>query len=112
MSAIITAHKQAKRTPVPMNGVDTPALFATINAVGAQPELAKFQFRAKSRWLSGTHSESTMHSFFGAGSEHTHVAPYTAEGDHPAPPLSRTGHLRLDGDRRHSRRSGPRGRQS
>jgi hypothetical protein len=84
MSAIITAHKQAKRTPVPMNGVDTPTLFATINAVGAQPELAKFQFRAKSRWLSGTHSESTMHGFFGAGGEHTHIAPYTAEGDHPA----------------------------
>ena len=29
-----------------------------------------------------------------------------------APPLSRTGHLRLDGDGRHSRRSGPRGGQS
>ena len=84
MSATMTASKEAKRTPVPMNGVDTPKLFATINAVGAQPELAKFQFRAKSRWLSGTHSESTMHGFFGAGGEHTHVAPYTAEGDHPA----------------------------
>ena len=84
MSAIMTASKEAKRVPVPMNGVDTPALFATINAVGAQPKLAKFQFRAKSRWLSGTHSESTMHGFFGAGAEHTHVAPYTAEGDHPA----------------------------
>ena len=44
MSAIMTASKEAKRTPVPMNGVDTPTLFATINAVGAQPELAKFQF--------------------------------------------------------------------
>ena len=84
MSATMTASKEAKRTPVPMNGVDTPMLFATINAVGAEPELGKFQFRAKSRWLSGTHSESTMHGFFGAGGEHTHVAPYTAEGDHPA----------------------------
>ena len=83
MSATMTASKEAKRTPVPMNGIDTPTLFATINAVGAQPELGKFQFRAKSRWLSGTHSESTMHGFFGAGGEHTHVAPYTAEGDHP-----------------------------
>jgi uncharacterized OsmC-like protein len=72
-----------KRTPVPMNGVDTPTLLATINAVGAQPELGKFQFRAKSRWISGTHSESTMHGFYGAGGEHTHIAPYRAEGDHP-----------------------------
>ena len=84
MSATMTVSKEAKRTPVPMNGVDTPALFGTINAVGAQPELGKFRFRAKSRWLSGTHSESTMHGFFGAGGEHTHVVPYTAEADHPA----------------------------
>ena len=83
MSATMTASKEAKRTPVPMNGIDTPTLFATINAVGTQPELGKFQFRAKSRWLTGTHSQSTMHGFFGAGGEHTHVAPYTAEGDHP-----------------------------
>jgi uncharacterized OsmC-like protein len=66
-----------------LNGVDTPTLFTTINAVGADPELAKFQFRAKSRWISGTHSESTMHGFFGAGGEHTHATPYTAASDHP-----------------------------
>ncbi len=76
--------KKTMRTPVRMNGIDTPALLATINAVGAQPELAKFQFRAKSRWLSGTHSESTMHGFYGAGGEHKHVASYKAAGDHPA----------------------------
>ena len=46
-----------------MNGVDTPKLLATIGAVGAQPELAEFQFRAQNRWISGTHSESTMHGF-------------------------------------------------
>ena len=83
MTAAMTA-KKTMRTPVPMNGVDTPNLLATINAVGAQPELAKFQFRANSRWLSGTHSQSTMHGYFGAGGEHKHVAPYKASGDHPA----------------------------
>ena len=72
------------RTPVAMNGVDTPNLLATINVVGEKPELARFQFRASSRWISGTHSQSTMHGFFGAGGEHNHVAPYKASGDHPA----------------------------
>jgi hypothetical protein len=76
MFATMTASKEAKRTPVPMNGVDTPALFATINAVGAQPELAKFRFRAKSRWLSGTHRERTMRGFFWAGGEHTRCSIY------------------------------------
>ena len=84
MTAAMTASKTTKRIPVPMNGIDTPTLLATINAVGAQPELAKFQFRANSRWVSGTHSQSTMFGYFGAGGEHKHIAPYHAAGDHPA----------------------------
>jgi uncharacterized OsmC-like protein len=67
-----------------MNGVDTPTLLATIQAVGAQPELAKFQFRAKSEWIAGTHSRSSMSGFYGAGAEQKHMTDYTADGDHPA----------------------------
>ena len=83
-AAAMTASKPMKRAPVPLNGVDTPNLLATIGAVGAQPELAKFQFRASNRWVEGTHNQSTMYGFFGAGGEHLHVAPYKASGDHPA----------------------------
>ncbi|HEX5213237.1 MAG TPA: OsmC family protein [Pseudolabrys sp.] len=78
-----TATKKTPRTPVPMNGVNTPTLLATINAVGNQPELANFQFRASSHWISGTHSQSVMHGFSGAGGEHKHIAAYKADGDHP-----------------------------
>jgi len=78
-----TATMKPSRMPVAMNGVDTPTLLATINAVGNQPELGAFQFRATSRWISGTHSQSVMHGFFGAGSEHHHAAAYMADGDHP-----------------------------
>ena len=53
MTSAMTVSKTTKRTPVPMNGVDTPKLLATIQAVGAQPELAKFRFRAQNRWISG-----------------------------------------------------------
>lgn len=84
MNQMMTAAPRSKRIPVAMNGVDTPTLLATINAVGAQPELAKFQFRAKSRWIAGTHSESVMSGFSGAGGEHKHIVPYRATGDHPA----------------------------
>lgn len=75
---------QPKRTPVPLHGVDTPNLLATIAAVGGQPELAKFRFRASNTWLAGTHSRTTMSDFFGAGGEHKHAVSYTADGDHPA----------------------------
>ncbi len=65
------------------NGVDTSALFGALDAVKAQPEAAKFQFRARNRWISGTHSESTIYDFFGLGAEQTHVEAHTYEADHP-----------------------------
>ncbi len=67
----------------PRNGVDTPTLLATINAVGAQPELAKFQFRATNRWQAGTHSRTRIESFSGAGGEHAHVSEFVLDADHP-----------------------------
>jgi len=84
MSAQTTVAARVKKAPVAMHGVDTPSLLATINAVGAQPALGKFQFRAKSRWISGTHSRSTMSGFFGAGGEHQHKSRFEADADHPA----------------------------
>ncbi|NEE00587.1 OsmC family protein [Phytoactinopolyspora halotolerans] len=68
----------------PLNGVDTPTLFATLDAVKAQPEIAKFQFRATNRWVKGTHNQSTMHSFFGAGQEMEHKHATVIDADHPA----------------------------
>jgi uncharacterized OsmC-like protein len=66
-----------------MNGVDTPALFATIDAVKGQRDLARFQFRATNRWLEGTHSETTFEAFTGAGGRHEQVGKSVVEGDHP-----------------------------
>ena len=66
------------------NGVDTAALFATIDAVKGDPELAKFQFRATNQWVSGTHNRSTIHGFYGAKQEIEHRASSTFDADHPA----------------------------
>jgi uncharacterized OsmC-like protein len=64
--------------------VNTPALLATINAVKETPALAKFQFRASSRWITGTYSESRVESFSGAGGEHNHKTAFRYGADHPA----------------------------
>lgn len=73
------------RTPKPpRNGVDTPTLLATIQAVGQQPELARFKFRATNRWISGTHSQTRMTPFHGAGTEHVHATDVAYDADHPA----------------------------
>jgi len=70
-------------TRQPMNGVNVPGLFATINAVDGQRELAKFQFRATNTWQSGTHSRNSVKSFYGAGGDQEHVREYTIDADHP-----------------------------
>jgi len=66
------------------NGVDTAMLFATIDAVKAAPEAAKFQFRAHNEWISGTHSRGTIYGFYGVGKERTHGSSFHVEADHPA----------------------------
>jgi len=71
-----------KPKPMPRNGVDTPTLFATLDAVKGSPEIAKFQFRASNRWISGTNSRGTIHGFYGVGEERTHKQAFTYDADH------------------------------
>jgi uncharacterized OsmC-like protein len=75
---------EPRRERAPLNGVDTPRLFATINAVAGAPELAAFQFRARNRWVSGTHSRTIIDTFSGAGGEQVHQAAFKFDADHPA----------------------------
>ncbi|TIC87611.1 OsmC family protein [Nocardioides sp. GY 10113] len=67
-----------------INGVDTAALFGTIDVVRTQPELAAFRFRSRSTWVSGTHSVGTFLGFTGAGQDHLHATPVEVPADHPA----------------------------
>ena len=53
------------------NGVNTEQLFGTLDAIKADPELAKFQFRARNRWIDGAHNRSTIRDFYGANQEDT-----------------------------------------
>lgn len=66
------------------NGVDTPTLFATLDAVRQTPAAALFQFRAHNEWVYGTHSRSTISDFFGVGEERTHDREFVFDSDHPA----------------------------
>jgi uncharacterized OsmC-like protein len=51
------------------NGVNTETMFATLDLIKTQPELAKFQFRATNRWIDGAHNRSTIKGFYAAGGE-------------------------------------------
>jgi uncharacterized OsmC-like protein len=67
------------------NGVDTAVLFGTLDAVKAQPALARFQFRARNRWIHGAHNRSSIHDLYGAGQEDTSRAePFELDAGEPA----------------------------
>ena len=68
----------------PRNGVDVPRLFATLDAVKGQNEIAKFQFRASNTWVNGTHNRSQLSGFFGAMQEMEHKNVTVLDADHPA----------------------------
>ncbi|MCA0296932.1 MAG: OsmC family protein [Actinobacteria bacterium] len=65
------------------NGVDVDMLFATIDAVKSNPQIADFRFRVTNHWIAGTNSRTTIHDFHGALQDLTHVEPRTYEADHP-----------------------------
>ena len=66
------------------NGVDVATLFATLDAIKDQNEIAKFQFRASNTWVSGTHSRSQFSDFYGAMQEMEHKHVTRLDADHPA----------------------------
>jgi uncharacterized OsmC-like protein len=71
-------------SPMP-NGVDTATLFATLDAVKANNEIAKFQFRAQNEWISGTHNRSSIKGFYGAMQEdESRERTFVFDADHPA----------------------------
>jgi uncharacterized OsmC-like protein len=49
-----------------INGVNVKELFSTIDAIKANPAIAKFKFRATNRWMNGTHNRATIKDFYGA----------------------------------------------
>ncbi len=72
----------ATATPVD-NGVNVEALLGARQALTDTPAAAQFKWRASCSWVRGTHSKSTVQSFFGLGSEQSHRTEFSFEADHP-----------------------------
>src|SRR5215467_4631782 len=49
-----------------VNGGNVTALSQTVEAVKANPVIAKFRFNVKNEWLDGAHNRSTINGFHGA----------------------------------------------
>ena len=67
------------------NGVDTEQLFGTLDAIKADPSLARFQFRARNRWIDGAHNRSTIRDLYAANHEDTsRVEEFVLDAGEPA----------------------------
>ena len=67
------------------NGVDTQQMYGTLDAIKADPSLARFRFRAQNRWIDGAHNRSTIQGFYGAGQEDSsRAAAFTIDAGEPA----------------------------
>ncbi len=67
-----------------VNGIKLEALMETVNAIKADPQLGLCQFRAKNKWLGGSHNRSTVSSFYGAKQEIAHKQKFEMHADEPA----------------------------
>lgn len=66
------------------NGVNVNQLVGTVNAIKANPALAKFTFRSQTEWIGGGHSRTSIQHFNGAGAEDTsRTQAFVLEGDEP-----------------------------
>lgn len=66
------------------NGVNVDQLVDTVNLVQNQPEMGKFEFRAKTNWIDGGHCVTSAKNYYGAGQEFTdRKESFTMEADHP-----------------------------
>ncbi len=75
---------ESTKTATAANGVNVQQLVDTVNAIKANPDLARFKFRATSDWIEGGRSKTTIQGFYGAGQEDTsRTRPFYLEGDEP-----------------------------
>lgn len=65
------------------NGVNVQALLDAREALTNAPEAARFKWRATCKWMSGTHSRTSIKGFYGLGEEHSHKTEFTFDADHP-----------------------------
>ena len=65
------------------NGVNVQALLDARDALTKAPQAAQFRWRAACEWKNGTHSHSTVESFYGLGEEQRRKTTFKFDADHP-----------------------------
>jgi len=66
-----------------VNGVNVSKLFETVGVIKEKLEIAKFNFKAKGKWINGGHNRTTINEFYGACQIFKRSQPFVFEKDEP-----------------------------
>jgi uncharacterized OsmC-like protein len=67
-----------------VNGFKSKDIMDTVGAIQSNPEIAKFKFRARNKWISGGHNRSSIQDFYGGGTEdETRKQPFVFDNSEP-----------------------------
>ncbi|MDQ3854271.1 MAG: OsmC family protein [Thermoproteota archaeon] len=87
MTQTIESQKEKTTSRIPtekvVNGVDVEKLYETMGAIRQNQSIAKFNFRAQNRWISGGHNTTTINEFDGALQTHKRSQPFVFQKDEP-----------------------------
>ena len=81
-SAMNQINQQTKKEQI-VNGVNVTKLFETVGVIKEKPEIAKFNFKAKGKWINGGHNRTTINEFYGACQTFKRSQPFVFEKDEP-----------------------------
>ena len=75
-------NQQTKKEQI-VNGVNVSKLFGTVEAIKGNPEIAKFNFKAKGKWINGGYNRTTINEFYGACQNFQRGQSFVFEKDEP-----------------------------
>ena len=67
----LTPNDMTETEPARINGFAVNDIVSTVQAIQANPSIAKFQFRTRNKWIKGGHNRSSIQDFYGGGQEDT-----------------------------------------
>lgn len=66
-----------------VNGLDVEQLGGAMDGMRDNPDLGKYKFRARNKWVNGAHCQTTIDDFWAAGEDLSRTKAHVLEGDEP-----------------------------
>ena len=83
MNQINIQETKKEREEQIVNGVNVTKLIETVGVIKEKPEIAKFNFKAKGKWIDGAHGRTTINDFYGACQTFKRSQAFVFEKDEP-----------------------------